>query len=109
MLDAHEIEHEIAERVDPVLTAIAGSEAAVAECSDVWARSRLVGYLEHLKRETAAFRVRVARRGPFFDSDVLHEVITREIEPVTQMMQATLAHVDHRLAKLSIEQRAMMH
>ena len=109
MLDAHEIEHAIAERVDPVLTAIAGSEQAIAEYSDTWERARLVGFLAHLKRETAAFRVRVERHGPFFDSDVLHEVITREIEPVTQMMQATLVHIDHRLAKLSIEQRAMMH
>jgi hypothetical protein len=110
MLDAHEIEHAIAERVDPVLTACVRSEQAIATCDDVWSRVKLQGFIDHVRREAVAFRARIERRGPYLDDDALREMMQVEILPVTQMLMAVVAHIDHRLAKLeglSAELRAM--
>ena len=100
MLSADETTRMISEKLGPTLSACARyNEAIASHVVDPWTKARLMGFVDHLRREAEAFATRVERRGPYRDGNAIRAMMQHEIEPVRVMSEAVAGHLGHRLGQ----------
>jgi hypothetical protein len=95
MVGQQELEDLILARLDPTIKFCADVSGVIeANAGDEHAKQRLRKMIDHVRREGAAFAVRVEAAGPFATPAAVEQVMGREFGPVTLAKAGVLDMVE---------------